>query len=331
VSIHYSKRKIKKLFKQKLLKRLEFMESERKKLKFYSIMSTLCVVFLISIFITMQRNPQDFLSIIQSYSYIPPRFMVPTIVGQVIFLIHFFYKRSVFRKRFKKRVIAPVIETFIPDAKYFADKGLSEGDYQRSEFIKSAHNRFHSEDLVTFKYHGLNVKFSEVLTQYVTRGKNKTKRTVFRGFLLKSQLPLELQHKTIIVPDIGESYFGRFLGGFFQKRNIFRKEKIVSLESSGFEKEFAVYSSDQIEARKILTPRLMEKILKYNQKTKKKLYLSFNPKFLYLAVATGHNYFEPKIWKQMNFSDVIKMMTMLTIITEILDVLELEEAISKGE
>lgn len=326
MAIGYSKKEVKKLFKEQLSKRLEFMESERKALKLYSLISLFCLLFLVVLFVILSRNPNNFFYIVKSYTYLTPRLLVPVVMGQVVFFIYFLHRRKMFKRKFKKRVVAPIIETFIPGARYQATKGLTEDDYRNSELIKSSHNTFFSEDFVNFKYRGLDIEFSEIRTERVSRGKGQTRRIVFKGFLLKGELPLDFNYKTIIVPDIGESYLGSFLGRFLQKRNVFREEELVALESSSFEKKYAVYASDQIEARRILTPRIMEKVLNYNKKAKQSLYLSFISNHLYLALPTKHNYFEPKIWEQMSFSDVIKMVRILRVMTEILDVFELGES-----
>ena len=84
-----------------------------------------------------------------------------------------------------------------------------------------------------------------------------------------------------------------------QKMNKWRGE-LVKLEDVEFEKEFAIYSGDQIESRYILSPSLMERILSFKQKTKKRIQMSFVDSRLYVTVPYRKNLFEPKL-----FGDIV--------------------------
>jgi hypothetical protein len=64
----------------------------------------------------------------------------------------------------------------------------------------------------------------------------------------------------------------------------------VLLEDPEFNKLFKVYSLNQIEARYILTPSLMERIKKINEKHEGVLYLSFTNKHLYIFNNNNSNY-----------------------------------------
>ena len=55
-------------------------------------------------------------------------------------------------------------------------------------------------------------------------------------------------------PDVAEKLLGNFLGNLVQKYNFPQSGKLVKLENVKFEKEFAVYGTDQIESRFVLTP-----------------------------------------------------------------------------
>jgi len=87
---------------------------------------------------------------------------------------------------------------------------------------------------------------------------------------------------TIILPDLMEKKVG-YLAKNLQALNIIRGQ-LVHLENPEFENDFVVYSTDQVEARYILSTSLMERISLLKRKIDKPVMLSFNKKKLYLGV-----------------------------------------------
>ncbi len=116
---------------------------------------------------------------------------------------------------------------------------------------------------------------------------------------------------------------GKVLGQFFQSHNIAR-DKLIKLENPEFEKTFAIYGTSQIEARKLLTPVIMERILKYNRLSKHDISLSFRKNKLYMAIPTTKNYFEPQIFRKIKFNDIIEICKILETVTTVLDNLGIE-------
>jgi hypothetical protein len=55
---------------------------------------------------------------------------------------------------------------------------------------------------------------------------------------------------------------------YWLQSNNFSRDELVKMDDNNFEKEFVVYSSDQIEARYILSHLLMKKLLIFKDKSK---------------------------------------------------------------
>lgn len=90
-----------------------------------------------------------------------------------------------------------------------------------------------------------------------TDSKGRTRTTwvtVFRGQCLQVKFHKEFKGVTKVYRDMG-------MLNFFAKLGQLGKGQKVSLEDPIFEKAFEVYSTDQIEARFILTPDFMERLL----------------------------------------------------------------------
>jgi len=107
------------------------------------------------------------------------------------------------------------------------------------------HNR--GEDRIHGTYKGADLEIIELHTE--TGGKNKT--LLFAGLLITIGFPKPFHGKTLINPEAGQKKKYASAGGW----------ETVSLEDPEFERMFEVYSTDQVEARYLLTPDVMLDIL----------------------------------------------------------------------
>ena len=76
--------------------------------------------------------------------------------------------------------------------------------------------------------------------------------TVFRGQLLRVSFPKKFLGVTVVRRDSGLFNFFHHFGNKLQR---------VGLEDPKFEREFEVYASDQVEARELIHPVFMERLL----------------------------------------------------------------------
>ncbi|MBO0329134.1 DUF3137 domain-containing protein [[Muricauda] lutisoli] len=110
---------------------------------------------------------------------------------------------------------------------------------------------------------------------------------------------------TIVLPDQFEKRIG-YLAKTIQSLN-FGRDQLVNLEDSEFEKEFVVYSTDQVEARYILSTSLMRRITLLKQKINKPVILSFKGGKLYMAVHHPYGFFSLQENKNLIDSNVLEL------------------------
>ena len=79
------------------------------------------------------------------------------------------------------------------------------------------------------------------------------------------------------------------------------------MENAEFEKEFVVYSNDQVEARYILSTSMVQRILDLRKNYNTKVYLSFINSKVFLAFENSGNLFEPKFKQSITDSDYIRV------------------------
>jgi hypothetical protein len=107
--------------------------------------------------------------------------------------------------------------------------------------------------------------------------------TVFRGYLLRVSFPKSFLGTTVVRRDRGLFNFLDHFGSKLQR---------VGLVDSKFEREFEVYGSDQVEARELVHPVFMERLLALESKFDgKRIRCAFEEGDLLLAVE-GRNRFE---------------------------------------
>lgn len=162
-------------------------------------------------------------------------------------------------------------------------------DRLRSMNLVPSFARSKFEDLFSGHYKNSAFELYEGhLEQRHTDSKGRTRyTTVFRGQLIRMHFPREFLGVTIVRRDAG--VFNVFGGGKVEGRKLER----VGLVDSRLEKAFEVWGTDQVEARYLLHPVMMERFLELETKLHgKRLRCAFEGGDCLVAVEGG-NLFEP--------------------------------------
>jgi hypothetical protein len=205
-----------------------------------------------------------------------------------------------YRLNFKSKIITKITG--------FADESITyspEGTVSQSEFINSAIfqqscNSFKGEDHFQGTIDKTAIEFSEVVAKHRTTsgtGSNRKEHytTIFKGIFFVADFNKHFKTHTLVLPDTAEKLFGK-IGQNLQSMSFTRGE-LIRLEDPEFEKEFCVYGEDQIEARYILSPALMHRIVEFKHKWNTKVYLSFRDSKVYIAIKLNKNLFETRLFK----------------------------------
>lgn len=158
-------------------------------------------------------------------------------------------------------------------------------------------------------------------------GNNGRERyTLFRGILLVANFNKSFEYKTVVLPDMAE----RLLGGFGKTLQSLNRQhgELVKLEDPEFEKYFAVYSGNQVEARYLLSTNLMERLTRFRKKSGREVSVSFVNQSIYVAIAYDKNLFEPHLFQPMlSFKPIQEYFESLQLIIGIVDDLKLNRRI----
>lgn len=221
----------------------------------------------------------------------------PLLFGYIIIIsfIYYYFKKN-YSSTYKDLIIEKIIKFLDSNLIYEKTNFIKQEDFSKSELFSNDFTSYKGDDYVHGSINQTKIEFSELAVEKVTgSGKNRRRETIFKGLYLIADFPKTFAKKTFVLPDTAEKLFG-LLGSFLQKHNLTRPA-LVKLENPFFEKEFVVYSEDQVEARYILSTNLMERILQFKNKCQRNIYLSFIDNKIYLAIKYSKNLFEPNIFK----------------------------------
>ncbi|RZL45171.1 MAG: DUF3137 domain-containing protein [Pedobacter sp.] len=235
-----------------------------------------------------------------------------------------------YKRRYKNEVIGASFSAIDQNLILSPENGISETEFIASQLFTTEPDRYHSEDLVTGKIEKTSFYFAEVHAEYKTETQTKNGRQVswhdiLKGIVFTADFNKHFNGVTVIRP----KDFGSSLGAWFAK-NIysFGDKNVVELENVTFNSNFVVYSTDQIEARYILTPALMEKIGELNQRSTYTVSLSFINSNMYIAFPLDKNYFEAPVFKTLLRADLLdEDMSVLKFMYEIVHELDLNTRI----
>jgi hypothetical protein len=273
-------------FETSLKAPLAELEQKRKQVLYnigISLLATLAILSFLSIFIG------------------PIALFILPFAGLGVFLILRFGLNQNYALDFKDKIIEPIVKFIDPSLSYNSINFLPEHVFMGSEIFKVSPDRYRGDDFVSGVIGKTQIAISELHAEYKTetrdsQGRTQTQwHTIFKGLFIISDFNKDFRGKTVVLPDTAERLFGNF-GKMLQSWNIMRGQ-LIQLEDPEFEKLFAVYGTDQVEARYILSTSLMKRIIDFKKKSGRQIYLSFVGSKLFVAISYSKNLFEPRIFR----------------------------------
>jgi hypothetical protein len=230
-----------------------------------------------------------------------PAFMagaIGVIIG-VVFFIRAHNRGGRFRGQLKLELMRRLLDAVQPGLLYDPSSGIPKSMFTASRLFSQTPDRYKVEDLIRGRVGKTDIMLSEVHAQYrstTTDSKGRTQttyHTFFRGLFISADFHKHFRSTLRVMPN-GTS----FLGGLGRALSAFRpfsSEKLVRLEDPEFEQAFNVYGSDDIEARYILSPGMMQRILELRRRWNNEIRLSFIDSKVCIAIQHRRNLFEPQL------------------------------------
>lgn len=276
---------------------LEKFEEKRKKLRFQIIFIFIIIFWnMATIYFFFFYGEQESINILF--------FFIAILFASSSFLYK--YLKRDYRSEFKENVIKPLIKELDSNLHYSANLHIAKKSFNDSQLFRTP-DKFTGNDFIIGQIDSTQIQFSDIHAQKKYKdSKGRTKySTIFQGLFIISDFNKNFSGRTVVLPDLAQNSFGDIIGSWLQSKNSSRDE-LVKMDNPTFEKEFVVYSTDQIEARYILSHTLMENLLNFKEKTNHEVSISFVKNNIHLAINYGKDLFEPTVFKSLLNDEITK-------------------------
>jgi hypothetical protein len=273
-------------YKEDLKKRLLKLDGVRRKNLFHAVISGISIFLgiILAIYTFIVNDARG-----ENSVYWP----LIIIFGGIILAIPslLIMSKKDYKKRFKEDIIASIIAFVSEDLKYFPEHYINEELFKKSRLFLNNYNLYSGDDLVEGKIDRTVFHFSELNVREEVKTNNGTSvHTVFRGMFFVADFNKSFEGSTVLLPN----YFGGRFTFLKKAAGLARRERFVKLEDPLFMRNFNCYSDDDIKARYILSPALMQRLNDFRSSNKRiPLYVSFVDDHLYIAFYHRREIFEP--------------------------------------
>ena len=229
-------------------------------------------------------------------------------IGSVfVFLGPYFLLKKLedrFTNHFKETLFSLSLPSIDKTIQYQASSGLTQQQFVNSKlFTYQRIDTFKSRDYFanadkTFEGSYLDVMQIE---QTQSNGKSETKYSqLFKGYLFVTDFNKQTQGETYVFPDSARMLFGENTAERINELIHRPALQLAIMEDPVFEKLFAVYSTDAVEARFILSPKLIERITELKQHFYQDIHISFIQNKIYLAISSPDDLFAPGVFTDLH-------------------------------
>lgn len=204
----------------------------------------------------------------------------------------YMYKRNKVINAFKSEVIAKIIQSIDSSYYYHPEQYIDRSHFIASKLFRRP-DRYNGEDFISGRLDKTDFEMSEIHAEYESSDSDgdKSYHTIFKGLLMIADFHKDFHGHTVVVPDrTGEGWFGRIA-----KSSKRKGQELAKMENPEFEKEFDVYTTNQVEARYILSTSMLENIMLLQRRFNSKIHVAFLNSCVYIAIEWQKKFLEPNL------------------------------------
>lgn len=215
-------------------------------------------------------------------------------IGAAIGLIGFLYvfaelskamrlfgKRAVAMRELTIKIKKSLVKFLDPTFAFEPNCEFPKAVYHSSGLFPTSYDRASADDKLTgilgkTKFLSMKIATYKKTTRRNSRGKSTIEwQPVYRGLFFQADFNKNFSGQTTVRTDASEKVVGGIARTAQRLKTAFSNSRLVELEDPVFEAEFQVHSTDPTQARYILTPAFMERILELKQKHQTEIQLAF--------------------------------------------------------
>jgi hypothetical protein len=246
--------------------------------------------------------------------------------GGALILLAFAREQKMLSKTYKAIVVRRVVSALGHGLTYSAASSLTREHFLSMDLFEKRCEQWSAEDEVSGRKNEVSYAFHEAhATRTEGSGKNRRTVTIFRGVILRLDFNKNFRGHTVVVPQAESDILFGLLGESERRRS----KQIVRLESAEFESVYSVYGTDDQEVHYLLTPKLMELVMRARQTISPGIRLSFQNNSVFVTIPQSKNRFEANLFGSAITPDGAAgdLVEVVTLAEQLIDVLDLETRI----
>lgn len=252
--------------------------------------------------------------------------LVGVVLGIICYVAVAKKSNKEYKEYYKNVFVKNMIKSVIPDAVYEPRQGF-EKDRIRATGLMMMGNIYASEDYIRGTYNNVAFERADVVIQDESTDSdgNTTTTTYLRGrwmiFESNKNFDADLQ-----ILQKGFGYANKRKGFFTKKAD---RRHAFKTEDETFNKTFECLCQNESEAFYLLTPGVMQALLRLIGQTDGKVMVGFVDNQLHVVVKSNKNSLEPPFWRTFNENDLNEVQREINAITGFVESLNLDRKIFK--
>lgn len=222
------------------------------------------------------------------------------------------YYKSVHNDMYKSEVMPKIVQAICPGATYDPKGSITKEMIKRADLYDVGWGeQFDCEDTIRGKVGETDFVYSELtLSHQQSTGKSTITVIDFKGFVFEADFNKYFGGITVLSTDHAH---------LMARHAIFSKLKRCHLEDVNFDRLYTTYTSNDQQARYILTPALQQRIMEMNRTFTEHLHdhelsISFHDDRMLIMVPSDTNRFEVKYETSQVMTDFLALTTMIDVV-----------------
>ena len=217
---------------------------------------------------------------------------IPIYVGILVIVLFAAREHRGVAKTYKQIVVGRVVAALGQGLTYSPESRFTKQHFLDMDLFLRRVETWKAEDEVCGRKNAVSYSLLEgKATRTEGSGKNRRTVTIFRGLIVRLDFNKHFHGHTVVVPN-SES---QILGGLLGESESRSSKDLCRMENVDFEEIFSVYSTNQQEARYVLTPKLMELIMRANQSFEG-IRCSFHDSSVFVAIPSSDDRFNVSLF-----------------------------------
>ncbi len=249
------------------------------------------------------------------------------ILFDIIFYALIYRKKlNEYRNYYKTHYVYDMVRQVIPDAVYQPEYGFPRQQIAQTGLMMMG-NIFRSEDYIRGTYNNVAFERSDVLIQDESTDSDghSSTTTYLRGrwMIFESNKNFEADLQII---QQGFTFAKKRTGIFTKKTE---RRHAFKTEDEQFNKMFKCLCQNEVEAFYLLTPGLMQGLMRLASQSDGKVMIGFVDNQLHVAINSHKDYLEPPIYHSSDNDDIMRVKNEINAVTSFVEGLNLDRKIFK--